>query len=612
MIPVAFAGCFGWLHPGNGSRGVVLCPTFGHENMTAHRGWVRLADLLAASGFPVLRFDYPGTGDSAGSETDSDRFAAWRDSIPEAVRHLRHATGVGTVILVGLRLGATLALLAAEAIDGVDGIACLAPVLSGRSYVRELSLLAKTWRALNLLPDIVQPSISQLGDHLDLVGDRMTAQTLADLSRFDLKQLQIRAGSVLLMQDGRSAADLAARLESQGCRVLRQPFPGAVDYLQDGLSSRIPQQAFDMVTRWCEQLPTGPLPIRRPAGRPVEGPLVLPGMTEQPFRFGPSGNLFGILCCPSGNSDQTMPTVIMPNTGFGRHIGDGRVFVTLARRLAALGVSSLRMDLAGFGDSVALLDGDPDPYAERNVQDVLAAVSALDAAGHRNPVVIGICSGAYAAFHATLRESRIQAMILVNLQKFVWTTDNSLKVGRGRQRRPLGFYLRAATRRTAWIRFAKGEIAVGVVLMTLCRRPAARLYCRLCNVLERVGGIETRSGQIMRWFRTLKSREVRIGLLYSEGDPGLSEIAHYFGHGRKRFHQLPNVQVSLLSAADHALLEHNARLQFIEEVCRIVDVIKRERSRNEAADAAGSVPSGLAGPAVPVWMRMKASSFPRS
>ena len=584
----------------------MLCPTFGHENMTAHRGWVCLADQLAASGFSVLRFDYPGTGDSAGSETDPDRFAAWRDSIAEAVRHLRHMTGAGTVILVGLRLGAALALLAAETINGVDGIACLAPVLSGRSYVRELTVLAKTWRAINLLPDIPQS-----GDHLDVVGDRMTAQTLADLSRLDLKQLQVRAGSVLLMQDGQPAADFAVRLEAQGCRVSRHSFPGVVDYLQDGLCSRIPQQAFDMVRRWCEQVPTGLLAIA-PAGQLARRPLVLPGMTEQPFRFGPSGNLFGVLCSPSGGSDQTMPTVIMPNTGFGRHIGDGRVFVTLARRLADMGVSSLRMDLAGFGDSMTLFDGDPDPYAGRNVQDVVAAVSALDDAGHSNPVVIGICSGAYAAFHATLREPRIRAMILVNLQKFVWMADGSLKVGSGRQRRPLGFYLRVATRRTAWIRLAKGEIAVGVVLTTLCRRPAARLYRRFCNLLEGITGIETRSGQIMRWFRMLKSREVRIGLLYSEGDPGLSEIAHYFGHGPKRFHQLPNVQVSLLSAADHALLEHDARLQFIEKVCRIVNAIDKGRFRNDEADAADRMPSGLAGWPAPDRMRTKVSTSCRS
>ncbi len=589
MIPVTFAGCFGWLHPGLGTRGVVLCPTFGHENMIAHRGWRRLAEQLAARGFHVLRFDYPGTGDSAGSDADPDRLAAWRGGIADAVRHLRETTGTGSVILVGLRLGATLALLAAEAIDGVDGIACLAPVLSGRSHVRELSLLAKTWRAINLLPEDTRPA-----DHLDVVGDRLTAQTLADLSRLDLDHLdlnrpRLRPASVLLMQDGGArAAALAARLEAQGCQVSQQSFPGAVDYLQDAPSSRIPDLAFDRVVQWCEQLPAGPdlaaarhttrhTPDCPPAFLDLPASLDLPGATEQPFAFGPSGGLFGILCRPSGG-DRTGPIVLMPNTGFGRHVGDGRVFVTLARRLAVMGVSSLRMDLGGFGDSMALAEGEPDPYAARNADDVVAAIAALEAAGHAEPVLVGICSGAYSAFHATLREPRVRAAILVNLQKFVWEANGSLRVGNRRQRRPLGFYLRAVTRRSGWMRLVKGEVAIGVILVALCRRPVNGLYRRACNLVERVTGIETRSGQIMRWFRTLKSREVRVTLLYSDGDPGLSELAHYFGRGRERFRGLPNVELGLLSAADHALLEHDARLQFIEEVCRVVCKTRSKRS----------------------------------
>ena len=613
MIPVTFAGCFGWLHPGGGNKGVVLCPTFGHENMIAHRGWRRLAEQLAARGFSVLRFDYPGTGDSAGSETDPDRLAAWQASIAGAVRHLRETTGTGPVILVGLRLGAMLALLAAEAIDGVDGIACLAPVLSGRRHVRELSLLAKTWRAINLLPENTQPA-----DNLDVVGDRLTAQTLAelsglDLSRFDFNGPWLGAGRVLLMQDNDSpaAAALAARLEARGCRVSRQGFPGAVDYLQDPLSSRIPQAAFDAVVQWCEH------PERRPPDRlptlALPAILDLPAATEQPFAFGPSGGLFGILCRPSGGGGRTGPTVVMLNTGFGRRIGDGRMFVTLARRLAVLGVSSLRMDVSGFGDSVARTGGEPDPYATGNADDVVAAVAALDAAGHADPVLVGICSGAYSAFHATLREPRVRAAILVNLQKFVWDTNNSLRFGNRRQRRPLGFYLRAVTRRSGWMRLVKGEVAVGVILMALCRRPVTGLYRRACNLLERVAGIETRSGQIMRWFRALKSREVRVALFYSDGDPGLSELAHYFGRGRERFRDLSNVEVGLLSAADHALLEPDARSQFIEEACRVVCETSPKRS-GSMTEAVASEPDGRPSGRQPTTgrLRMKTMPFSRS
>ena len=106
MRPVVFDGCFGWLHPAPGSHGVVLCNPFGYDALCTHRGWRKLAECLAASGMPALRFDYPGTGDSLGNEDDPHRIEAWIDSIGAAVRYLREGTGVTSVSLVGLRLSA--------------------------------------------------------------------------------------------------------------------------------------------------------------------------------------------------------------------------------------------------------------------------------------------------------------------------------------------------------------------------------------------------------------------------------------------------------------------------------------------------------------------------
>src|SRR4051812_18625410 len=60
---------------------VVLCSPFGHEEHHAHRSERHLAELLARAGFPVLRFDYDATGDSAGDDREGGRVEAWRASI---------------------------------------------------------------------------------------------------------------------------------------------------------------------------------------------------------------------------------------------------------------------------------------------------------------------------------------------------------------------------------------------------------------------------------------------------------------------------------------------------------------------------------------------------
>src|SRR5579862_9363032 len=107
MKPIVFGGRFGWLHPGKGTRGVVICNPFGHEGPWCHKGIRYLAEELSAYDIPVLRFDYWATGDSAGVDGDAHRLDAFVADIVAAVERLKEQTGVTSVTLCGLRLGAT-------------------------------------------------------------------------------------------------------------------------------------------------------------------------------------------------------------------------------------------------------------------------------------------------------------------------------------------------------------------------------------------------------------------------------------------------------------------------------------------------------------------------
>ena len=76
----------------------------------------------------VLRFDYPGTGDSEGEVCDfSD--TDWVASIGQAVEELKDMTGLSRVGLVGLRFGAALAVRSAEQRDDVDRVVLWDPTL---------------------------------------------------------------------------------------------------------------------------------------------------------------------------------------------------------------------------------------------------------------------------------------------------------------------------------------------------------------------------------------------------------------------------------------------------------------------------------------------------
>ena len=130
---------FGVLHtPAGGAAraGIVICPPIGKEHVDTYRGLKLLAEALCARGFAVLRFDYPGTGDSAGEQRSDTAVAQFQAGVRAAVDYLR-AAGVHRVGVVGLRFGALLAASLAGRLGEVTAMALWDPVTDGRRYLRE-------------------------------------------------------------------------------------------------------------------------------------------------------------------------------------------------------------------------------------------------------------------------------------------------------------------------------------------------------------------------------------------------------------------------------------------------------------------------------------------
>ena len=123
---------------GSGTRAVLLCPPWGQEYLRAHRAMKQLATLLNQAGVHVLRFDWFGTGDSAGEMLDAS-LAGWQADIETAIDELKDTTDATRIGLVGLRLGGTLAAaVAARRRKDVDSLMLWDPVVSGEGYLKEL------------------------------------------------------------------------------------------------------------------------------------------------------------------------------------------------------------------------------------------------------------------------------------------------------------------------------------------------------------------------------------------------------------------------------------------------------------------------------------------
>ena len=131
---------FGVYHPGSSPRGVLLCYPLFQEYMRSHWACRQLTAALTKLGFHVFRFDYFGTGDSAGDLTTAS-LIRWAQNTITAAQELRDTAGISRISLVALRGGA---LVAANALqDGldVDRLVLWDAVRDGSPYINALTTM---------------------------------------------------------------------------------------------------------------------------------------------------------------------------------------------------------------------------------------------------------------------------------------------------------------------------------------------------------------------------------------------------------------------------------------------------------------------------------------
>ncbi|MEM9232902.1 MAG: hypothetical protein AAGA69_01525 [Pseudomonadota bacterium] len=137
------APLFGVYHPATGvaraRRAVLLCNPFGEEAIRAFRPFQKLAERFAAEGVACLRFDYLGTGDSAGDD-DLVSVKSMATSILTAHEELVDLSEAREIYWVGLRLGAWAALDATADIQPA-GIFLWDPIRDGADYAAHLAAL---------------------------------------------------------------------------------------------------------------------------------------------------------------------------------------------------------------------------------------------------------------------------------------------------------------------------------------------------------------------------------------------------------------------------------------------------------------------------------------
>ncbi|KWC40347.1 alpha/beta hydrolase [Burkholderia ubonensis] len=578
MKPIAFDGCVGWLHEGHTAQGVVLCEALGHEALWTHKLMRALAERLARDGVTVLRFNYPCAGDSAGDDLDAGRFAASVAGIRRAIDALRAHAGIDTLTLVGIRAGAVFAMLAAaagaHASPRVDAIVALAPVVRGRAYLRELSLVQRQWL------DTAPPSIRQahIGEPcMNVLGHRYPADLVNDLRALDLCDVVRDAASLpramLLVQTGHDDGPaLHAALQARGVEVATEAFAEWPKTMVGSTYSRLPRAAIEAVARWIASRG----PRRSPADRArpdacaawdanAVAPLEMDGMTERVVAVG-ADRLVGVLCRPARASSR--PALLITNTAANPRSADGRVGVRLARAMARVGVTTLRIDVNGIGDSGPHAPDEQSGvvYSSATIDDVAAAAAWLRERGHAEVVAVGICSGAYASLHAAVRSDALAGVIAINLARFVWPAGLTLDAAQKQRNNSARGYWVSMRDWRKWTRLVRERRDLRPILRSLAGNVVAHFRVPAMGVAARVGWTP-RADTPRGLMRTLAQRGVWTLLVYGAFDPGIDDVHRHFGSPARAFRRSRHVRLRTMPQLDHALYGTSGADAVIE-LCR--------------------------------------------
>jgi alpha-beta hydrolase superfamily lysophospholipase len=564
-----------------------MCPPFGWEDMCSYRSQREWATALAAEGFATLRIDLPGSGDSSGGPRDPERVRAWTEAIAASARWLSSATGAERIVAIGIGLGGTLACHAVSQGAPIDDLVLWGAAARGRSHVREL-------RAFSRMESTHQQDAPD-DDSLAVAGYVLSGETQRELDELDLSGLdcpRLSSARVLMLdRDGRVVDPrLQAALESCGAEVTLGNGDGYGAMMMAELPHALSAQAvFAAVSAWLSAPSATGAETSKAASNetPLDGtptaagpePAVydsveisLPDGTrvrESPIAMThPLGDPIGILTEPVGPAADLC--AVWLNAGPQRRIGPNRMWVEAARRWAAQGVPTFRVDLAGIGDA----EGDSGAlveiasyYTPAYLEQVRLVLDTLQARGLPARFLLGgLCAGGYWALHIAQEDARVCAVAVLNPGYLVYDGGLSNAVG---QTRSLASRL---FQRSTWRRVLRGQITPSAHLANMRTLLAAlgRAVLHLpARIFERDG--DDRASRVARAFDVLRGQDQRALVLFVGEERLHREL---FSSGRLTdLSAWPNVTVHHIAVAGDM---HTLRpLAMQQQASQLVDELLR-------------------------------------
>jgi pimeloyl-ACP methyl ester carboxylesterase len=554
--PVAFGATSGMLHGSFSDTGIVICDDWGYDAQCARRSLRILADRLASKGYAVLRYDHPGMGESLPPADDITTIDDHRSALDEAIAVLRRKRGVEHVLIIGLGYGSALTLDHLQRSTGeISGAVLMAPILSGRAWLRELQVKAA------MIADV---------NGVDLAREEGIALTIAGLNMPDGLASEIKAlrfsdttvpkelAALVLNRPGRmNEAEFATQIADAGEKNASAVFEGYDRLMTDPTATVTPDGDLDTITAWIEErFPATP-------GKQTFEPSTVAAMAgdgflEKVVLLGRETQIVGTLCEPAVR--KTAATVLFFGSGGTPRSGWAGQTKSAARWLACRGISSLRIDVSDIGDSRPISSGDPIVhYGAEQIADVQDAVDFLKAEGASRIVAVGACSGAYLALRGAIADHRITDVVAVNLQRFLWDPRDDIAGALRFDHTDTSGYARKLFSRSGLVKLFSGDVPVLTLLRFLFVRASRKIERQAAPYLFGLSTFARVYRQVHAELQELIDRGVPVDLVFSEADPGIAHMEHILGTDGQRAGAYPGLNLTFMADADHNLTPVAAR-----------------------------------------------------
>jgi len=284
-------------------------------------------------------------------------------------------------------------------------------------------------------------------------------------------------------------------------------------------------------------------------------------MNESVLRFGDSGSLIGIYtpAPTSGTTSGSRPGIVLVNSGMVHRVGPNRLYVNIARQLAAAGYPVLRYDLSAIGDSSPRSDSLS--FEKSAISETSAAMAALGVqSGACGFILCGICSGADIAFLTTRDNPAVVGAVLINGRGLHGVTDDDAIEASLNSTLSAGISARYLLKNAlfnpdSWRKLVGGRVNY-LELLSIVGRQLLRPFTSRDQAPES-------APELRAAFHAILDRGVKLLMVYSEGDPSTDYMKLMFGKEIKKLAACQHFTEIHMPGADHTFTPLHSRNELI-------------------------------------------------